>query len=325
MFTLAETAKAPSETSRETIGGPAPSPDSFRYLDIHSQIAEFHAKKLFFIGAHPKSGTTWLQVMLNAHPDISCRGEGHLPNHLGPSLESAVRDHNKYIDLKNTSEFREFPPFPAFGKEQFYYLLGSAVALALMQSGNWRHKRAVGEKTPNNVLYFPLLQRVFPHAKFLQVVRDGRDCAVSGWFHNLRVNAAAAKREYGTFERFIECAARSWAVYVDRGLGFCASCPDDGMTVRYEDMWARPHDTLRAVLRFLGVDDSPAVVQHCLDEAAFEKMSGGRRPGMEDRTSLMRRGEPGNWYAHFTPEANRAFLAIARKVIERCGYPGEPP
>ena len=45
-----------------------------------------YAKPLFFICGAIKSGTTWLQLMLDAHPDIACRGEGHLPNMLLPGM-----------------------------------------------------------------------------------------------------------------------------------------------------------------------------------------------------------------------------------------------
>ncbi|MFP6691035.1 MAG: sulfotransferase, partial [Alphaproteobacteria bacterium] len=51
-----------------------------------------YAKPLFFICGAIKSGTTWLQLMLDAHPDIACRGEGHLPNMLCRAWERRCKN-----------------------------------------------------------------------------------------------------------------------------------------------------------------------------------------------------------------------------------------
>ena len=47
------------------------------WRERESAIAELAKRQLFFVGGAPRSGTTWMQHMLDAHPDISCRGEGH--------------------------------------------------------------------------------------------------------------------------------------------------------------------------------------------------------------------------------------------------------
>ena len=47
-------------------------------------LAALTGKQMFFIGASPRTGTTWLQLLLDAHPDISCRGEGHFFDSLKP-------------------------------------------------------------------------------------------------------------------------------------------------------------------------------------------------------------------------------------------------
>jgi hypothetical protein len=46
----------------------------------------------------------------------------------------------------------------------------------------------IGKNTPDNVLYLPILGRLLPKARFIHVIRDGRDSAVSGWFRNVRVS-----------------------------------------------------------------------------------------------------------------------------------------
>ena len=290
------------------------------YQDLHANIEKFLAKDLFFIGAHPKSGTTWLQVMLNAHPEISCSGEGHFINRFAPLLETAVKTHNQLIARKNGSIFREFKPFPLLGQHEFTYLVASAISLMMMRATDFQRARVIGEKTPDNVLHFAQLAAIFPNAKFLHVLRDGRDCVVSTWFHNLRVNPEETQRRYQTMHDFITFMAKSWSSYVDRGLRFQAAYPQRCLTVRYEDMVANPRDAMRAVFQFLSVDVSLAVLRRCVEAGKFETMSGGRQPGEENRASFLRQGMPENWRQHLTPEDNKAFLDIAGNVMTRVGY-----
>jgi len=303
-------ARAPSSASSKP----------FSYRDLHADIETLLAKELFFIGAHPKSGTTWMQAMLNAHPEISCSGEGHLVNRFAPLLEVALNTHNQLVARKNGSIFKEFQPFPLFGKQEFGYLLGSAIALMLLRSTDYQHVRVVGEKTPDNVMHFAQLATLFPGAKFVHVLRDGRDCMVSGWFHNLRVNPGETQRRYPGLRDFVAVIANSWKAFVERGMSFHAAHQDRCFTVRYEDMVANPRDTMRAVFRFLSVDTSLDIVSRCVDAGRFENMSGGRQAGSEDRSSFLRQGRPENWRQHLTPEDNQAFLAIAGDVMARVGY-----
>jgi hypothetical protein len=295
-------------------------PAPFSYPEQHAEIGKFYAKDLFFIGSHPKSGSTWLQVMLNAHPDINCAGEAHFIDHFWPLLRDAMQRHSAHITLKNTTIFNELPPFPRFYEGHFRYLLTSAIVMLLMQSAGVRTARVIGEKTPDNVLHFARLSALFPHAKFLHVLRDGRDCAVSAWFHNMRTNPEELHRRHPTFAHFAESVAQSWRDIVTTANRFAAARPGLCLTVRYDDLVLRPHQTLGAVFTFLGVAADDAIVAQCIDQGAFEKMSGGRPPGAEDRSSFMRRGQPGNWREHFTSDANRAFLSIAGDVMAISGF-----
>jgi len=176
---------------------------------LHKTAAAASAKPLFFICDTIKSGTTWLQLMLNAHPEIACRGEGHLPNMLLPGLGKALKQYNSQIGFKNESIFNEIEGFPRFGDSHHYALFQTAVGLLLAQYDG-EEIRLIGEKSPDNVLALPLLSRLFPHAKFIHLIRDGRDAAVSGWFHNLRVSKEWVEKEFGNLKAFAEHYAHGW-------------------------------------------------------------------------------------------------------------------
>lgn len=300
--------------------GQIQTPPAFDYRAVHAGVEQLLAKEMFFIGAYPKSGTTWMRTMLDHHPEISCSGEGHFCNHFAKLLMTALKTHNAYIEDKNKRTFGEFAPFPLFVEDHFAYLLVSAMALVLSQSKRVPEARVIGEKTPDNLIYFPMLAQLFPQARFLHVVRDPRDCAVSAWFHNERVHPEQRDEHFPTFEGFTTHIAGEWRKLVERGLHFNAAYPERCLIVHYENLARQPEKTLGTVLEFLGADAAPAVVQHCVAAGSFQSMSGGRQPGTEDRTSFLRQGRPGNWTQHFTEQMNNDFLDIVRPAMTRVGY-----
>jgi hypothetical protein len=274
----------------------------------------------FFIGAFPKSGTTWLQVMLDAHPDIACRGEGHLMNQLAPRLTELIARHNAYIRTKNESLFAGIAAYPLLDGDAIRHLIATAVALSLAQIPGGAPVRAVGEKTPDALLHFPLLARLFPAARFIHLVRDGRDCAVSAWYHNQRVNPDQTSQRFRDFEAFLDTVAGSWVGFNEAGRRFGAAHPDRYLVVSYEELAGAPEATLGRVLGFLGVGASAGSLARCAAQGAFERMTGGRRAGEADAGSFLRNGLPGDWERHFSAAANHRFLAIAGALLGLLGY-----
>ena len=49
------------------------------WSDRQADLAALAQRQLFFVGGAPRSGTTWVQHILDSHPDVSCRGEGTFP------------------------------------------------------------------------------------------------------------------------------------------------------------------------------------------------------------------------------------------------------
>jgi hypothetical protein len=57
------------------------------WREREAEIADLAQRQLFFVGGAPRSGTTWVQHLLNGHPDVSCRGEGHFLQFLAAPME----------------------------------------------------------------------------------------------------------------------------------------------------------------------------------------------------------------------------------------------
>jgi hypothetical protein len=292
----------------------------FDFDVLHDTIAALRKKQVYFVGGAPKSGTTWLQLLLDAHPEISCSGEGHYADRLLPELSKALKSYNVGIDLKNRSIFEEVDSQPLFGDPHLFYLLTAAISLMLCHSAKARAVRIVGDKTPDNIQQFPLIAVLFPQAKFIHIVRDPRDCAISAWFHNLRLNPETLTRKYPSQDEFAEHYAKVWVNNISRGHQFATEHPDRCLLLRYEDLSREPLPTLAQLYRFLGASSDQAVLQACCAAADFSRLSGGRARGQEDRASFFRRGEAGAWRSHFGAEAERAFRSVAEPWMSNFQY-----
>lgn len=95
-----------------------------------------------------------------------------------------------------------------------------------------------GDQSPLNTLHLPWVFRAFPRAKYLHLLRDGRD-------------AIASMVERG---RSIEAATRRWKRSVEQVLALQPRLDDDQfLEARYEDLVSEPADTLQSICSFIGV------------------------------------------------------------------------
>ena len=294
-------------------------PPAFDLRAILGELDRLLSKQLFFIGGAIGAGTTWLQVLLDQHPQVSCQGEGHFVTFLVGALQQAVEDYNRYLIKKNAIIYREIDGYPLFETNEFNALHATAMLLMMSRQVRGKPVLAVGEKTPDNVRTFEGLRIEFPTAKFIHMLRDPRDAAVSGWYLGQRTSPGQMKERFGDMPGYFRYYLDIWVSETTTGLEFGAQHPDLYIEVRYADLLDRAEAALQPVLRFLGVDASLETARACMAGAAFQKLSRGRPSGTEDRSSHFRRGVVGDWANHFDAEMNDLFLAKAGDLMKRVG------
>lgn len=257
-------------------------------------------QQLFFVGGAPRSGTTWLQHVLDAHPDIRCGGEGLFMKHLAEPLHRTMAGRQRALIDKNETIFRYSGGFPLCGPADTELLIVTAILLALEQLCGGTTFRAIGEKTPENVFFFPHLKRLLPTAKFIGIARDPRDTLSSAWhfFHKVEPgeNPDEAKR------KLIADALPAVTSGLRGMLTLRKAHPSDCLLVTYERMRAAPETVAGELYRFLGVADDEATVAACAARTSFAAMSGGRPAGMTQDRSFFRKGVVGDWRSTFTPD-----------------------
>jgi hypothetical protein len=272
---------------------------------------------VFIVGCQ-RSGTTLLRRIVNAHPEIAIPREtnwiakwfekqqgvtsdGYVTDELLPSLMRYEKFARMGIDEAEVSSLLRIESPLSYAR---------FVSFVFDLYGMERGKSLVGDKTPSYVLRIPTLHALWPSARFVHLIRDGRDAALS---------ALATYRD--RFYVDIYFAARSWehrvraARAAGRRLG-----PDRYVELRYEDLTVAPEPTLRALCGFLGERYEPAMEEpHRLGRDLL-RVNGRHAPVLEPPHP-----NSGGWRTRLAPADQRLFHAVAGGLLDDLGYePADP-
>jgi len=309
---------------------------------------------VFFVTGLGKSGTRWLTKILDSHPEVLCKGEGRFFSagwrraDLDPANEKALASslyyaltHSEYLRLwiERSVWSRDGDP-----DEHLNALMRLATEYFLVEELSKSGKRLVGDKSPLlDEGFMREVGAVYPGARVIHIIRDGRDRTVSsmhrgwrrasqGYLHRLSPEELARGEalrggsrgltQTGVFtEEWLRQAARNWRLLVGRAVeDGPALLGSDYTEVRYEDLLERPNEEVERLLGFLGVDTEKSLVEHCVSSASFEKLSKGRERGQEDPTSFYRKGVAGDWKNLFNERDRQVYKEEAGELLIRLGY-----
>ena len=211
----------------------------------------------FFICGCGRSGTTLLRAVMLGHSRLNVSPETHYIRHLvghvplsGPLSPEQVTDavnrivaHPRWKEMGVTNaEFRaEAMALPS-------PRLADVLNLVYLRHAREAGKARPGDKTPDYIRYVPQLLEIYPGARFIHLVRDGHDVAISyaevGW------GQAYQGQDF------------EWTQAVRAALSY-RSMPfaDRILEVRYEDMVSDLEGTIKRICAFLGEDFEPGMLQ----------------------------------------------------------------
>lgn len=210
----------------------------------------------FFIVGCGRSGTTLLRRMLDQHPLIAVPVESLFMIDYLRARDQAPADVFRRLVVEE-HEFREWAL-----EIQPDELQGCTDVVALLNHLHERYAaqhgaRYWGQKTPRFIRYGELLKQVYPHAKFIHVVRDPR--AVVSSLRNSNVHRSNVY--YG---------ASRWLKDVEAGAQLKQRYPDDVLEIAYETLIADTERVLRQVAEFLGIGFDAAMLNyHRQQDAAY--------------------------------------------------------
>jgi hypothetical protein len=207
----------------------------------------------FVVGMN-RSGTTLLRMMLDAHPELTIPPETHfVPDVIKACRRRGAKPEDVLAAMKSRREWGDFN----LGDEEMLSLLrergrtldpGEALRAFYEAYAAREGKPRWGEKTPRYVGKMRQIQAALPEARFVHVVRDGRDVALSVLDRTVRELTAAD-------------VAKRWKRKIRKARD-AAPKLDHYVEVRYEDLILDTEPTLRRVCEFIELPWDDAVLDY---------------------------------------------------------------
>jgi Sulfotransferase family len=265
-----------------------------------------------------RSGTTLLRVILDRSPGIAIPDESFFVPLLARRHRGKVDPERFLDDLARLPVLAEWGLSPADVAPRLPPGLGVGEAIAAIYEAyaEKQGKPRWGDKTPMYMRHLPLLERLFPDAQYVHLVRDGRDAAVSF----LRMPEGTFTRTWAHPESAGEFAAL-WRVEVEgaRELGRRVG-PERCHEERYERLVAEPEETVRGICAFARIPFEPAMLEYAGSVDVSRKPHQQRL--LQPPTAGVR-----DWRSELDEADARAFEAVAGDLLADLGYEvfGGPP
>ncbi len=285
------------------------------------------APRLVLIVGSPRSGTTWLQSLLGAHPAVATPQETDLFRlYLQPLADAWDK---QVADLRDTTGHRRRKGLPTVLDRDQFDALGRQFVATMIDSVARQKTTAtvVLEKSPANGLCTDVIQRFWPEAGFIHVVRDGRDVAAS-----LMAASQSFGRDFAPPD--LTRAARMWKQRVIRARE-AVDAPGGYAEIRYEALHTDGVAALQRAHAVCGVEVSEDDCTRALERFSFDGMASsgavadsiitGGEFSSDDRTRVepegfFRKGVVGGWRDGWQFEQRNAFDAAAGDLLVELGY-----
>lgn len=305
-----------------------------------TEVKQFFRREKFFIFGHARSGTTLLMRLIRLHPEVHCNYQAHFFTRQ-PLLKSLVDtpEAEEWLRRKSNrwNQGRDLSPL----------VLRAAADFILEREAAREGKRVVGDKSPSSTIHGQAvrdLHAIYPDAKLIYIVRDGRDVLISERFRNLveeskflnaedkRIIAELRKDQTqftnGTRSIFTEAVirrvAKGWVMNLQEteeegrrlfGENYCS--------VRYEDLLAQPFAEMQRLWNFLGVRAEAALEKTVVEEMSSNPDEEWQAKRNEDIASFLPKGHAGNWQRLFTVRDKTVFKEAAGEMLMKWGYEDE--
>jgi tetratricopeptide (TPR) repeat protein len=207
--------------------------DFQRWRDASAGMAP---QRVALLTGFPRSGTTLLEQLLDAHPDLVSSEERDFVGAELPRVLTAGRGQTPFLDALNSVSVDEIRTQRRRYFAFMEYLLGRPV-------GGRTHL----DKNPAYNLTIPLMLRLFPETRLVIALRDPRDVVLSCYLRYLPLNAVSV--------RFLDVrrTAERYALDMNAWLKFRQIIDMPWCEIRYEDTVADPRGQAQRALATLGL------------------------------------------------------------------------
>jgi hypothetical protein len=225
-------------------------------------ISKVRNTPIFFIIGRPRSGTTLLRHLFDAHPNIIIPEECNFLLTLSLKYKNIKKFNNQQIDqflsdLKGTKNYKTFPIDQKVLEQNINSLppdtslqdLFTAVHFSCLTIHKKNEILIRGDKNPaySSELFNKLIQS-FPEAKYIHLIRDYHD-HIASIITGKMVMASPAYM------------AIAWRKSIERLEKYKKKRPGNFYTIRYEDFVEQPEKCMKAMCEFLKIPYDPNVFE----------------------------------------------------------------
>ena len=303
-----------------------------------AEARNFFPREKFFIFGHARSGTTLLTRLARLHPEVHCNYLAHFFTRQ-PLLNSLVNtpEAEEWLTRKSNrwNQGRDLSPL----------VLRAAADFIMERDAAREGKMIVGDKSPSSTIHGQAVRdmhAVYPDAKLINIVRDGRDVLVSERFRNFVEESkfltsedkhiiAALKVDSVPFtngsrsiftETFIRRVAQGWVKNLQETEDEARKLfGENYFDLRYEDLLTQPFNEMSKFWNFLGVKTiDPSFTQILRNEMSSNPDEEWQSKRNEGIASFLPKGQAGNWTRLFTKTDRSVFKDVAGGMLVKWKY-----
>jgi len=257
-----------------------------------------------------RSGTTLLRVMLDRNSELAIPYESFFVTPLAhrhgrrPQLDAFLDDVGRFPQLGEWG----IAPDDVRPHLREGMTTGEAVGAIFEVYAKRQGKPRWGDKTPLYMSQLPLLERLFPDALWVHLVRDGRDAALSF----LELPEGFSAKTWAQPRTVAQFAAR-WRSEIEAARGLGRRVRGRYLELRYEDLVAEPERELRRICEHASLPWEPGMLEYAGTSEVAQ---------MPEHRNLAQPPTPGlrDWRNQMKREDALAFEQVAGDVLRSAGY-----
>ncbi len=272
------------------------------------------APPIFVVGC-PRSGTTLLRLMLDAHPEVAIPPESHFIPQV--ARVRARYDQASGVDAEHMAEdvmrgirFQDWH-LPAEAvratiRERHPTTLSGAIECLFVAYADAHGKTRWGDKTPGYSIELPLIATLFPDAVVVHLIRDGR---------NVTLSLMEVPRPPRSFAE----AAQVWRARVATGRADGEKLgPERYLELRYESLVEDPGSALEQICGLASLEYTPAMLDYHREDpaASVPERNWGHHVNLAKPPTAGLR----DWRERMSAADQQLFEAVAGDQLDALGY-----